>query len=403
MDKIRVLIADDTAETRENIKRLLLFEKDMEVVDEATTGEEAVKLAEHLLPDVILMDINMPGLDGISATELISSRIPQVSIIIMSVQRECEYVKKAMYVGARDFLAKPFTIQELTDTIRKVYSKEQNRYRNMTINTDPAVKVSTESQIITVFSTKGGVGKSTIASNLAVSIYQQTRKKVALLDLDLQFGDIAIMFNILPKHTISEIVQETDSLDIDLLESYFVKHSTGISVLPAPTKPENAELVSGAHVEKILQVLKENYDYVIIDTPSLFDETTLVALDMSTQILLLVTLELPTIKNVKVSIDVLDSLHLKDKVKMVLNMSSDDLGIKPTEIERSLNCVLTSNIPSDNKTVITSVNKGVPFVTSHIGAKITDALQDLGARVTRLDDGAQKRKNKKGLFTKIFS
>lgn len=404
MPKIKVLIVDDIAETRENIKRLLFFESDMEIAGEAKDGEEAVKLAEQLNPDVILMDINMPVLDGIAATEMISMRVPQTSIIIMSVQGEQEYLKKAMIAGAREYLVKPFSSDELGDAIRKVYNLEQKRKCNLVFE-KKSIKEKGDPQIITVFSTKGGVGKSTIASNLAVSLYQQTKKKIALVDLDLQFGDIAVMLNIVPKNTITELIQEINQLDADLMESYLINHPTGIKILPAPIRPEYAELITSGHIEKILNVMKQNYDYIVIDTPAFFHETTLTALDLSTQILLLVSLELPTIKNVKLSLEVLDSLHLKGKVKMVLNRASDDIGIKCGDMERSLNFLVATQVPSDGKVVITSVNKGVPFVVTHSGTKIADSLQELAKIVIyneKTQDELKRGAEKKGLLSKIF-
>lgn len=405
MEKIRVLVADDVAETRENIRRLLYFEKDIEVVGEAEDGEEAVRMAEKLSPDVVLMDINMPVLDGIAATEMISLRVPTAAIVIMSVQGEQEYLKKAMMAGAREYLVKPFSSDELADTIRKVYQLEQKR-RAVLAPTQAGTNERRDPKIITVFSTKGGVGKTTIAVNLAVALYQQTRKKVVLVDLDLQFGDVAIMLNVVPKRTISELVQEIAQLDSELLEAYLVSHSSGIKVLTAPLRPEYAELVTASHVEKILNLLKENYDYIVVDTPSYFQETTLTALDLSNLILLLVSLELPTIKNVKLALEILDTLHHKGKVKLVLNRSSSDIGVKCADMERSLNFQVAAHIPSDGRTVVAAVNKGIPFVISHPGSKIAEAIHELASLVIenggrRLEQAAESKETK-GILARLF-
>lgn len=405
MPPINILIADDIAETRENIKRLLYFEEDMKIAGEAADGEEAVKLAEKLRPDIILMDINMPVLDGISATELISVRLPKTSIIIMSVQGEQEYLKKAMVAGAREYMVKPFSSDELTGTIRRVYELEQKRRTQLgeiPLNGDK----KQEPQVVTIFSTKGGVGKTTIATNLAVSLFQETRKKVVIVDLDLQFGDVAVMLNVTPKRTITELIQDIGQMDAELMEKYLVAHPSGIKALPCPTRPEYAELITGGHVEKIIEILKQSYDYIIIDTPPFFHETTLTALDQSNQILLIVALDLPTIKNVKLSLEVLESLHLKGKVKMVLNRSSNDIGIKCNEMEDGLGLKVISHIPSDGRVTVAAVNKGVPFVISESNARIAEGIREL-ANLVIYDEGRpeglkHRSEQKKGFLSRFF-
>ncbi len=401
---IKILIVDDVTETRENIKRLLYFEKDMMIVGEAADGEEALTQTEKLNPDILLMDINMPKMDGITATEKISLKFPKAAIIIMSVQGEQEYLKKAMVAGAREYMVKPFSTDELVGTIRKVYDFEQKRRLQLI---EPAIvkEMQRDPRIIAVFSTKGGVGKTTIATNLAVSLAQQTRKKVVIMDLDLQFGDVAVMLNVTPKRTITELIQDINQMDPELLEGYLVAHPTGVKVLPCPTRPEYAELITGAHVEKILSVLKQSYDYIVIDTPPFFNETTLSALDLCHQILLIVALDLPTIKNVKLGLEVLDSLHLKGKVKLILNRSSNDIGIRCEDMEESLGLKVAGHIPSDGRIVIASVNKGNPFVVTNPNAKITENIRELGEMVMLGDSKSKSNapaEEKKGLLGRLF-
>lgn len=401
---IKILIVDDITETRENIKRLLYFEKDMMIVGEAADGQEAVNQTEKLSPDILLMDINMPVMDGITATETISLKYPKAAIIIMSVQGEQEYLKKAMVAGAREYMVKPFSTDELVNTIRKVYDFEQKRRVQLA---EPSVvrDMQRDPQLIAVFSTKGGVGKTTIATNLAVGLAKETRKKVVIVDMDLQFGDVAVMLNVIPKRTITELIQDINQMEPELLESYLVTHPTGVKVLPCPTRPEYAELITGSHVEKILSILKQKYDYIVIDTPPFFHETTLTALDLCHQILLIVATDLPTIKNVKLGLEVLDSLHLKGKVKLVLNRSSSDIGIRCEDMEESLGLKVAAHVPSDGRTVITSVNKGNPFIIANPGTKISESIEELArmvmlGEVRPLDEA--KVEGKRGLFGRLF-
>ncbi|MCX7923416.1 MAG: response regulator [Clostridia bacterium] len=380
MEKIKVVVVDDSEETRNNLKTLLSFEKRIEVIGEAENGEEAIFIVKEAKPDIVLMDINMPVMDGIRATEEITLSIPETTVIIMSVQSEQEYLKKAMSAGAREFLNKPFSTDDLIRTIIKTYDVESKRKE---ISSIPKIKEEIKSKVITVFSTKGGVGKTTIASNLAVSIARLTKKKVALIDLDLQFGDVAIMLNVSVKNTISDLIKEINMLDSDLIEDYLVTHFSGVRVLPAPIKPEYAEYITSSHVEKIIKTLKENYHYIIVDSSASFHETVLASLDISDRILFLSTLDLPTIKNVKAGIDVMESLrYSKEKISVILNKASEQFGIRYKDFENTLKHNIWAYVPEDSQTVITSANKGFPFVMTRTETKVAKALITIASELT---------------------
>src|SRR5437899_1621300 len=156
-DKIRVLIVDDIPETRDHLTKLLGFESDIEVVAAASSGAEALELAGRLLPDVVLMDINMPDMDGITATERLSSQIPTLSVVMMSVQGEADYLRRSMLAGAREFLVKPFSSDELTGSIRQVYARDREKASRI-VAAAPAARPEEEvdGQIIAIFSPKGG-------------------------------------------------------------------------------------------------------------------------------------------------------------------------------------------------------------------------------------------------------
>ncbi len=381
MERIKVVVVDDSEETRGNIKTILSFEKRIEVIGEAGNGEEAVFIAKEAKPDIVLMDINMPVMDGIKATEEISVSVPETTVIIMSVQGEQEYLKKAMSAGAREFITKPFSSDEIIRTVVKTYEIEARRKENSAV---PKAKEEIRSKVVTVFSTKGGVGKTTIASNLAVSIARATKKKVALMDLDLQFGDVAIMLNVTVKNTISDLIKEINMLDESTMDDYLVTHFSGVRVLPAPLKPEYAEYITSSHVEKIIKTLKESYHYIIIDTSASFHETVLTSLDMSDRILLVSTLDLPTIKNIKSGLDIMESLHYpKEKINIVLNKASEQFGIKYRDFEDTLKHSIWCFIPEDSQTVITSANKGFPFVMTRTETKVAKAILGIASELVK--------------------
>ncbi len=384
MEKIRVLLVDDVESTRKNMRRMLSFAKEIKVVGEAADGLEAVEKVQEMKPDVVLMDINMPRMDGIAATERISAYHPECAIVIVSVQGESEYLRRAMLAGAREYLTKPFEMDDMLNTIRGVHERgvKQRERQNGSQGEKP------KPEVITVFGTKGGAGKTTLAVNLAVLLAKRN-KRVALVDLDLQFGDVSTFLNLMPQRTISELVQEGGEPDEELLNTYLMPHISGIKVLPAPGRPEYAELVMSRHVEEIISLLKETHDYVIIDTPPSFNETNLTAIDLSTQILLVMSMDLATLKNVKLSLELLESLHQKGKTKLILNRASEEMGIRVADAEEALNFLIAARIPSDGRLVVAALNKGIPFAMSHSAAKVTLAIKSVSEMVIQ-DKGYQQ-------------
>ena len=389
MEKIRVLIIDEVLIRQGYYSDTLSNDEDIQVVGEVSSLEQVLKKIKQLLPDIVLMDLNLAHAEGVALTENITLNYPGVGVVLISSHNQPEFLKKGMMAGARDYLTKPIDNEELITSIKRAFRIEKERSASFESVSLGRKSGNTPPQIVTIMGTKGGVGKTTIAVNLAVELAQTTSKKVALLDFDLQFGDVAVFLNTIPKKSIAELVQERNKMDIELIESYLIPHISGVKILPSPTRPEYAELVTADNVMEILTILRDNYHYIIIDTPPFIPDTLLSALDVSTQIISVMSMEVPSVKNTKLCLELLDTLHHKGKVKMILNRVSEDFGITLKDVEETLDFIIAGTLPSDGKTVVKSINRGKPFVLSNPSAKVSKSIAEIGKMV--IDDNKYQK------------
>ncbi|MEN6328170.1 MAG: AAA family ATPase [Syntrophomonas sp.] len=309
-----------------------------------------------------------------------SQHYPQVMVIIISVNDEIKNFKQAMMAGAKEYLVKPLSPEDLNSTIRKVAEINKNGSRLPRsageATEDERSVFAQENKLVTVFGPKGGVGRSTIITNLATALARSHKNRVGLIDLDVQFGDISVMMNLNPRKTISELMQEGDYLGQELLEEYMYERN-GVHILAAPNKPELAELVSPAGVERIMRACRGVYDFTLVDTPAFIDENVLSALEMSDLVLLIVALDLPSIKNIKKGLDILRALKLMERTRLIINRSSNAIGIEVRDIERVLDIKVKAEIPSDGKLAVASLNQGIPFVKMNPRAAISKAVMNV--------------------------
>jgi pilus assembly protein CpaE len=386
--RISLLIVDDVADTRSNLAKLLQFEKDMQVIGSVGSGKEGITRARELRPDVILMDINLPDIDGISATEIITRELPGTGVVMLSIQGDTDYLRRAMQAGARQFLVKPFSGDELMAVIRQVDALEAGRRNQPATPTQvlplPAGR-SDGCKTLAVFSPKGGVGCSTIAVNLAVTLKQSTGKRVALVDGSLRFGDVALMLNLHDGKTIADLVPLIDQLDEDLLRGIMTTHSSGVQVLTAPPRPEMAELITPDATRRILTMLKSCFEYVIVDTWGSFEETVLAILDTADQILLVITMEMPCIKDARLFLEVAEALkYPKEKVQLVVNRFDAGQTISIQDVERSVRHRVDWKISSGGHLVAQAINQGVPFVISNREAPVARSLRAMAEGIGRV-------------------
>ncbi len=329
-----------------------------------------------------------------------------IPIIMMSVHGEAEHLRRAMGAGAREFLVKPFSSDEFSTSIKRVHEREivrQSQLQVASVGDDvDGPNEPAEHRVIAVFSPKGGSGRTTIATNLAVALHKETGARVCLVDANLQFGDVGVLLNLNPKNRSIIDAVEGDDPDADIVESVLVHHSTGIRVLLGPPAPEAADLVSAANLRKILVELKARHDYVVVDLPSGLTDHSLGVMDFADDILVVAALEITTIKNVRLFLEIADQLEYdRGKIRLVINRSDTAQGIRIGDVEASIRRPVDGTIVSDGRLAVLAVNRGVPFVVSHPEAALSRDIAKLartvaGEQPTSTTDKPAKR----GLFAR---
>lgn len=406
-EKIRVMIVDDVSETRENVRKLLQFESDVDVVGVARTGKEAIQISQELNPDVVLMDINMPDMDGITATEAIRSKQPAVQVVILSVQSDQNYMRRAMLAGARDFLTKPPMGDELISAIRRAGAMAQNE-RSKSVQIQPIQSMGNvggigygfgapKGKIVTIYSPKGGVGCTTLAVNLAITLNNEDTR-VALVDGNLQFGDVAVFVNEQGKNTIADLSPRAEELDPQIVEEVMLKHAaSGLHILAAPNRPEHADKVTGGQFSKVLEYLSQLYAYIVVDTPAYLTDSTLAALDVSDLIVLVTTQDIPAIKNCRLFLDLLQTMGVdRERILFVMNRFDKRVNITPDRVAENLKQEVVSIIPLDEQVVTKAINRGVPFVldgkNQPAARGIFSLAEAIRARVTAMESGGESNR-----------
>jgi pilus assembly protein CpaE len=266
----------------------------------------------------------------------------------------------------------------------------------------PARSMQSEpGKVITIFSPKGGVGKTTLAVNLGLALAADGSSRVCVVDLDLAFGDVAITLQLVPDHTITEAIGLEDHLDFALLETLLTRHETSLTILAAPTQPDIKDRMPAALVKSVLRNLRSHFDFVVVDTSPTFDEHVLQALDETDECILMATLDVPTVKNVKMAIDTLNALNLlKDNRHLVLNRADDEVGLSPKNVESILGMRVDTALPTA-VAVANATNHGRPIVLSKPEHPVSRAIHGLAgqfastASSTRVDETPA---GKRGLF-----
>jgi pilus assembly protein CpaE len=329
-------------------------------------------LGSHQDEYVVVLGPTLSDEDAVMTCEVLRTSAPAISTILARDALEADLLGYAMKAGARDVIHAGDTAA-LNEAIGRAYQL-------FVALRGPAGALHI-CKVISIFSPKGGVGKTTLSVNLALALTDRGARRVCLVDLDLAFGDVAITMQLFPTHSIEQAIGSEDSIDVEQLDSLLTRHQDSLMVLAAPPHPDTRERISPRLVSRIIRTLRQTFDYVVIDMAPAFDEQVLTALDETDEVVLVATLDVPTLKNVKVAVETLDALHIaRDNRHLVLNRADDEVGINADKVEGILGMPVGVQIISSTE-VAAATNAGSPIVVSDPAHQLSGAVRQLATKL----------------------
>jgi pilus assembly protein CpaE len=389
---LEVVVVDPEINSRADTNRALSLAR-FTVTGEAGYGIEAVTTAQEKDPDVVVLALEEPVARATQTMSALSDALPQTPIIVYSSLSDAASVRRAMIAGARDYLIKPPRPEELA---RAIYSVLEQEERRRSRNVGASAGGAARGTVITVFGAKGGIGKTTIATNLAASLAKNTNGSVAIVDMDTRFGDVAIMMDIVVEYSIADVGRQIETVDRDTIRDFLIRHNSGVQILPAPLHPTEWGTIHPGHISKIIELLSQTHEYVVVDTPGAFNELVATALESADMILLVTSMDIASIKDTALALEMLRTASVsEDKVKLVINHSTAANSLKSQDVERVLEYEVYWRIPHDIA-VSNSNQLGQPIVLAKPYARASRAISDMAYNL------AGVRREKKGFLDRVL-
>ncbi len=378
MSELKVLLVDDKVEERTALRRLLAAaELNLTWIEESGAGAEAHHLVQELVPDIILVGFEEPIARALKTIETLAN-IKSSLVVAVSSLRERDYLRRAMRAGAREYLVKPIKPKEMARAVQDIL--EEDKKRKLLADSGKV-----RGDVFTIMGPKGGIGKTSLAANLAVSLAEETRQRVAVVDLSPQLGDVAMMLDVVPERTIADMAGLSRTLEPEMIESFLTPHSSGVKVLAAAAEVDGHGLPSASLVHQIVEGLAKTCDYVVIDGDHLLTPVLWAALELTTVIFMVTSPDTSSIKNAKQFLEILRGQgYGDDKVKLVINYPYQQNGISHSELGKILNYPIFWKVPHDS-TCGQCINLGQSFVQARPKAKISQNITQLARTMSGVD------------------
>lgn len=372
--KINALFYGVPADLRDSLT-IALQDSDVHVMGEISQQERVTERIERDHPDVLFLYAS-DDRKFMAMCQQIYVLYPRCMMLMLGEHVDQELQQQAYISGIRAVLSPIPAPEEIVMTVKSLFISENSRLSGITGRADTVRRTET----ICVFSAKGGVGKTFTAVNLAAQLAVD-QKKVALLDFHLQFGDVGLFLGVDSGGTLSELLLEQADPTLDIINGYLLFHPTGLRVLMAPSMPEHAESIAPSSLEKIVRLLQNYYDYIIIDMPAGFSETNLLMLDLSTSILVLTEPDLCTLRNTKKGLLLLGDLELRGRVKLLMR-SNPNSSVTQGDVERILQQKVAAVLEYDPKAATASINQGKPVIMNASSSPLAKSYKDLAQLIT---------------------
>ncbi len=389
---LEVVVVDPDVNSRADTHRALSMAR-FTVSGEAGYGIDAVTMAREKNPDIVVLSMEEPVVRASQTMSALADALPETPIIVYSSLSDAASVRRAMVSGARDYLVKPPRPEELARAIYSVLEQEERRRTRLTGETASSAARGT---VITVFGAKGGIGKTTISTNLATALCRNTNSSIAIVDMDTRFGDVAIMMDVVVEYSIADVGRNIDTVDRESIRDFLVRHSSGVDILPAPLHPTEWGALHRQHIARVIDLLSQTHDYVVVDTPGAFNELVATALEAADIILLVTSMDIASIKDTALALEMLRAASVsEDKVKLVINHSTSSNSLRAEDVERVLEYDVYWRIPHD-VAVSNSNQLGQPIVLAKPYARASRAINDMSYNLAGL------RRERKGFLDRVL-
>ena len=395
----KVIIVDQDPSSRAETQRMLAL-SGFAVMGAAGYGMEAITLAKETDPQVVIAALEEPIARSLQTIESVADVLPTVPIIAYSTISDPSTIRKAMQIGIKDYLVMPLKEEDLSRSIFTVLAQDERRQQRLT----GEVEAQGFGTVLTIFGAKGGIGKTTIATNVAAALVQKTGQSVVLVDLDTRFGDVAILMDVPADRSIADLAMPDEQIDREAVQSCLFNHSSGVTILPAPIRPTDWQSIHPGHIEKTVAVLAATHDYVVLDTPGTFNDIVSRALEMSTIVLLIATMDLASLKDTILALEMLRSWSFPaEKVKVVVNdfrynreanRATEGGDIEPNEVGRILGKDVFWSIPYD-RNISQASQLGMPIVVAKPKSKASESFIELSYAVAGI------RRRPKGMLERL--
>jgi len=378
----RVLVVDQDFETRADLQKGLVRAQFI-VVGGVGYGAEALSLAAELKPNVVLISVEKPPVRALQTIESLTELLPDSPIIAYSSMTDATSARRAVVAGARDYLTKPLRMDEVVKAVKAALNQQERR--RALASGESLNDLKSAGMVITVFGAKGGIGKTTMATNLATAFVAINAGTSVLVDMDTVFGDAAMMFDVPVEMSVVDAAERIDDLDRESMRTHLAGHQSGVKVLPAPFEPMDWRNVSPEAVEKVVTLLAQTHDFVVIDCPATFTDLVAVALEKATMVLLLTSLDITSIKDTTTALKLLSSgISNEDKIKIVVNHATSANSLKEADVAKVLRREIFWSIPHDNE-IANSAQIGTPVVIDRPSSPVSQTITELAAQLAGIE------------------